>query len=151
MPLLDAIQKDLVAAMKAKDQTRLGAIRMIKTALKKQEVDRGRPLDEATEQRLLASLVKQRKESIEMFEKAGRDEQAAKERAELAIVQGYMPQSATPEEIDQAVKDAVAETGADSMKQMGLVMKAAKEKLAGKTVDGKALSERVKSSLSAAQ
>ncbi len=147
MALLDVIQKDMVAAMKAKDQTRLGALRMIKTALKKQEIDSGQPLDEAGEQKLLATLVKQRKESIEMFEKGGRTDQAEQERAELAIIQGYMPAAATDEEMDAAVKAAISDTGADSIKQMGAVMQVAKGKLAGKTVDGKALSRKVKAAL----
>ncbi|MCP5117894.1 MAG: GatB/YqeY domain-containing protein [bacterium] len=147
MGLLDQIQKDMLASMKAKDQPRLAAIRLIKTALKKHEVDSRQPLDEAAEMKVMASLVKQRKESIEMFRKGDRDELADKEQAELAIVQSYMPAAASDADMDAAIQAAIAETGADSMKQMGLVMRAAKEKLAGKTVDGKALSDKVKARL----
>jgi len=146
MALLDQIQKDMIAAMKAKEELRLSTIRMVKTALKKHEVDVGK-LDEATEQKLLASLIKQRQDSIEMFRKGGRDEAADKEQAEIGIIQGYMPAIASEEEMAAAVDAAAAETGADSMKQMGAVMKAAQDRLAGKTVDGRALSELVKKRL----
>jgi uncharacterized protein YqeY len=148
MPLLDRIQKDMVAAMKAKAPERLGAIRMIKAALKKHEVDSGKPLDEAAEMMILNTLVKQRKDSITMFRQGGREELAAKEEAELALIQTYLPAAASGAEMDAAVEAAVAETGADSMKQMGQVMKAARDRLAGKTVDGKALSDLVKAKLS---
>jgi uncharacterized protein YqeY len=148
MPLLDSIQKDLVAAMKAKAPERLGAIRMIKAALKKHEVDSRQPLDEAAEMMILNMLVKQRKDSITMFRQGGREELAAKEEAELALIQTYLPAAASGAEMDAAVEAALAETGADSMKQMGQVMKSARDKLAGKTVDGKALSELVKAKLS---
>src|SRR5437879_3833303 len=102
MPLLERIQKDMIAAMKAKDEARLSAVRMIKTALKKLEVDSMKPLDEATEMQVLNSLIKQRTESAEMFRKGGRAELADKEEAERALIESYMPASATPEEIDQA-------------------------------------------------
>jgi len=147
MPLLDTIQKDMIAAMKAKEAGRLGVIRMIKTALKKHEVDSGEPLDEATEMKVLNTLVKQRKDSIKMFRSGGREDLAVKEEEELAVVLSYLPAAATSEEMDEAVAAAAAETGAGSMKQMGQVMKAARDKLAGKTVDGKALSEKVKARL----
>jgi len=147
MPLLDTIQKDMIAAMKAKEAGRLGAIRLIKTALKKHEVDSGEPLDEATEMKVLNTLVKQRKDSIKMFRSGGREDLAVKEEEELAVVLSYLPAAATSEEMDEAVAAAAAETGAGSMKQMGQVMKAARDKLAGKTVDGKALSEKVKARL----
>ena len=143
MALLDEIQKDIVAAMKAKDEVRLGAVRLIKAALKKHEVDGQKALDEAAEMKVMNSLVKQRKDAIEMFRKGGREDLAAKEEAELAIAQSYLPAAATDKEMDAAVAAAISETGAESMKQMGLVMKAVKEKLAGRTVDGKALSEKV--------
>ncbi|MGH9668252.1 MAG: GatB/YqeY domain-containing protein [Bryobacteraceae bacterium] len=148
MPLLELIQKDMVAAMKAKDELRLSAIRMIKTALKKLEVDSMKPLDETAELQVLNSLVKQRRESADMFRKGGRPELAGKEEAELKIVESYMPAAPTGEEIDAAIASAIAETGVTQLKQMGLVMKAAQAKLAGKRVDGKALSERVRSKLS---
>jgi uncharacterized protein YqeY len=147
MPLLETIQKDMVAAMKSKDEARLSAIRMIKTALKKLEVDSMKPLDEATEMQVLNSLIKQRTESAEMFRKGGRPEMADKEEAERTLIESYMPAAATPEEIDAAIAAALAETQVTSAKQMGVVMKAAQAKLAGKRVDGKALSEKVRARL----
>lgn len=134
--------------MKARDEARLGALRMIKTALKKHEVDTMKPLDEATEMQVMSTILKQRRESAEMFHKAGREELAAKEEAEIIIVESYLPSTPTPVELEAAVTAALAETGATSQKQMGLLMKAAQAKLAGKRVDGKALSELVKSKLS---
>jgi hypothetical protein len=148
MPLLERIQKDMVAAMKAKDEARLSAIRMIKTALKKVEVDSMKPLDEATEMQVLNSLIKQRTESAEMFRKGGRVEMAEKEEAERKLIESYMPAAATPEEMEEAIAAALAETQVTSAKQMGVVMKAAQAKLAGKRVDGKALSEKVRARLS---
>jgi uncharacterized protein YqeY len=147
MPLLERIQKDMVAAMKSKDEARLSAIRMIKTALKKVEVDSMKPLDEAAEMQVLNSLIKQRTESAEMFRKGGRAEMAEKEEAERTLIESYMPAPATAEEIEQAISGALAETQAGSAKQMGIVMKAAQAKLAGKRVDGKALSEKVRARL----
>lgn len=149
MPLSDQLQKDLVAAMKARDEARLSAIRMIKTAVQKAAVaDPSKPLTEAAEQQILKSLVKQRVEAADMFRKGGREELAAKEDSERAIIENYLPASASDEEIDAAVAAALSETGATSAKQMGVVIKAAQAKLAGKTVDGKILSEKVKSKLS---
>jgi hypothetical protein len=147
MPLLDTVQKDMVAAMKARDEARLGALRMIKTALKKHEVDAMKPLDEATEMQVMSTLLKQRRESADMFHKAGRDELAGKEEAEIVIIESYLPSTPSAEELEAAVTAALAETGATSQKQMGVLMKAAQAKLAGKRVDGKALSELVKSKL----
>ncbi len=147
MALLERIQTDLVAAMRAKDEARLGTIRMIKTALKKHEIDSMKPLDEATELQLLNTLVKQRRESADMFRKGGRPELADKEEAELKQIEAYMPSAPTDDEVDAAITAALAETGATSAKQMGLVMKAAQAKLAGKRVDGKVLSEKVKAKL----
>src|SRR5690349_20372134 len=137
MPLLERIQQDLVTAMKSKDEARLSAIRMIKTALKKLEVDSMKPLDEAAEMQALNSLIKQRTESAEMFRKGGRTELAEKEEAERTLIESYMPAAASPEEIEAAVTAALAETQVTSAKQMGLVMKAAQAKLAGKRVDGR--------------
>ena len=148
MALLDRIQTDMVAAMKARDEARLSAIRMIKTALKKQEVDSMKPLDDATELQVLNTLLKQRRDAADMFRKGGRSELADKEEAELALIQSYMPSAPTDDEVEAAIADAFAETGATSLKQMGVVMKAAQAKLAGKRVDGKALSERVRAKLS---
>jgi len=147
MPLLDQIQTDMVAAMKAKDEARLSAVRMIKAALKKHEVDAMKPLDEASEMQVLNTLIKQRREAAEMFRKGGRPEMADKEEAELKLIESYMPAAATDQEMDTAVAAAISETGATSAKQMGLVMKAAQARLAGKRVDGKVLSERVKAKL----
>ncbi len=137
----------MVEAMKAKQEARLSAVRMIKTALKKEEVDGMKPLDEAAEMRILGTLMKQRKDSVEMFRKGGREELAAKEEAEMKLIESYMPAGATEEEMDAAIAAAMAETGAAEAKQMGLVMKAAQAKLQGKRVDGKALSERVRAKL----
>lgn len=147
MPLLDTIQKDMVAAMKAKDEARLGAIRMIKTALKKHEIDSMKPLDEATEMQVMSTLIKQRRESAELFHKGGREELAAKEEAEIKLIEAYLPAAPSEAEIEAAVSEAITETGANSPKQMGAVMKAAQAKLAGKRVDGKVLSELVKKRL----
>lgn len=148
MPLLDQIQKDMIAAMKSHEELRLDTLRMIKTALKKHEVDSMKPLEESTELQILNMLVKQRHESADMFRKGNRPELADKEEAELKIIESYMPSSPTDAEMDSAVAAALAETGSTSIKQMGVVMKAAQAKLAGKRVDGKALSERVRSKLS---
>ena len=147
MPLLEQIQKDMVTAMKARDEARLSTVRMIKTALKKHEVDAMKPLDEATELQILNMLVKQRRESAEMFRKGGREELAAKEESELKMIETYMPAAPSDEEVDAAIAAAVAETGAASAKDMGRVMKAANAILAGKRVDGKVLSDRVRAKL----
>ena len=137
----------MVSAMKAKDEARLGTLRMMKTVLKKHEVDSMKPLDEATEMQILNMMIKQRRESADMFRKGGREELAAKEEAELAMIETYLPSSPSEEELEAAVAGAISETGATSAKDMGKVMKAAQAKLAGKRVDGKVLSERVKSRL----
>ena len=147
MPLLDQIQKDIIAAMKGREEARLDALRMIKTALKKHEIDAMKPLDEATELQILNTLIKQRKEASEMFRKGNRPELADKEDAEQKLIETYMPSAPTAEEVDAAIAAAMAESGITSLKQMGVVMKAAQAKLAGKRVDGKALSERVRSKL----
>jgi uncharacterized protein len=148
MPLVDQVQQDMVAAMKAKDEARLSAIRMVKAALMKAKVDSPKPLDEAAEMAILKSLIKQRIDAAEMFRKGGREESALKEEAERAIIEAYLPAGASEAEIDAALAEALAETGVTSLKQMGVVMKATQAKLAGKTVDGKALSEKVRSKLS---
>lgn len=148
MPLLDQIQKDMVASMKAKEEAKLNAIRMIKAALQKFQIDSMKPLDEASEMQVLNTLVKQRRDSIDMFRKGGREELAAKEEAELKIIEAYLPSAPSDEEVDAAIAAAMAETGITSAKQMGQVMNAAKAKLAGKRVDGKVLSDRVRAKLS---
>jgi uncharacterized protein len=148
MALIDQVQQDMVAAMKSKDEARLSAIRMIKAALMRAKVDSAKPLDEAAEMQILKQLVKQRIDAAEAFQKAGRIEQAQKEEAERALIESYLPAGASDAEIDAAIAAALAETGVSSLKQMGVVMKAAQAKLAGKSVDGKALSEKVRSKLS---
>jgi uncharacterized protein len=147
MPILDQLQKDLVAAMKAKEEARLSAIRMIKTALQKATADSPKPLDDTSEQQILKILVKQRIDAAEMFRKAGREEQALKEEAEKKIIESYLPAAASEEEMLATVDAAIAETGATTAKQMGLVMKTVQTKLAGKTIDGKFISEKVKARL----
>jgi hypothetical protein len=147
MPLLDQIQKDIIAAMKGREEARLDALRMIKTALKKHEIDSMKPLDEPTELQILNTLIKQRKEASDMFRKGNRPELADREDAELKLIESYMPSAPTEEEVDQAIAAAMAESGITSLKQMGVVMKAAQAKLAGKRVDGKALSDRVRAKL----
>lgn len=147
MPLLELIQKDMVAAMKAKDEAKLSAIRMIKAALQKLQVDSMKPLDEAAEMQVLNLLVKQRKDSIDMFRKGGREELAAKEETELKLIEAYLPASASEQEIDDAIAAAMSETGISSLKQMGQVMNAAKAKLAGKRIDGKLMSDRIRAKL----
>ena len=134
MSILDQLQKDLVAAMKAKEEARLSAIRMIKTALQKAHADTGKPLDDVTEQQILKSLVKQRIDAADMFRKGGREEMAVKEEGEKAIIESYLPAAAGEDEMQAAIDAAIAETGATSAKQMGLVMKAVQTKLAGKTL-----------------
>jgi uncharacterized protein YqeY len=148
MPLLDQIQKDMTAAMKASDQARLPTLRMIKSALKKHEVDSMKALDEPTELQILKTLIKQRQESAEMFRKGNRPELAEREESELKLIESYMPAAPTDEEVDSAIAAAMSETGATAIKQMGVVMKAAQSKLAGKRIDGKALSDRVRARLS---
>jgi len=147
MALLEQVQADMVAAMKARDDARLNALRMIKAALQKHQVDSMKPLDDPSEQQILKQLVKQRTDAADMFRKGGREEQARKEEAERALIESYMPAEAGEEDIALAVDAALAETGATSAKQMGVVMKAVQAKLAGKRVDGKALSEKVRSRL----
>jgi uncharacterized protein YqeY len=148
MPLIDQVQQDMVAAMKSRDEARLSALRMIKAALMKAKVDSPKPLDDAAEMQILKSLIKQRIDAAEMFRKGGREEQAAKEDAEKALIETYLPAGASDEEVEAAIAGAMAETGVTSLKQMGVVMKAAQARLKGKTVDGKALSDKVRARLS---
>lgn len=138
----------MVAAMKSKAEARLSALRMIKAALKKHEVDAMKPLDENTEIQVLGTLMKQRRESADIFRKGNRPELAEKEEAELKLIESYMPAAPSDEDIDAAITAAISETGVTSQKQMGVVMKAVQAKLAGKRVDGKALSEKVRARLS---
>lgn len=144
MSFTERIQKDLTEAMKAKDELRLSVLRLLKTALHNKQIEVMRPLDDALAVQVLQTLVKQRRESIEQFTKGGRADLADKEARELAILESYLPAPPSAEELDAAIQAAIAETGAASPKQMGAVVKAAKEKLAGKTVDGKVLADRVR-------
>ena len=148
MSLRDTIVADLTSAMKAKDADRLSALRMVKANLMNRQIEKGGELTDDEVTKALQSLVKQRRDSIEQYEKAGRPELVAKEAAEIAVIEAYLPQAASLDEIAAAVADAVSETGASSMKDMGIVMKAALAKLAGKSADGKAISEAVKAKLS---
>lgn len=148
MSLKDKITADLTEAMRAKDAGKVSTLRMVKANLMNRQIEKGGELDDDEVTKALQSLVKQRRDSIEQYENAGRSELAAKEAAEIAHIEGYLPQAASPEEIEQAVAAAIAETGASSMKEMGNVMKAALAKLAGKTADGKAVNEAVRSRLS---
>ena len=148
MGLVQRIQEDLTQAMKTKDELRLSVLRMMKSALKNKEVEKIRPLEESEVLQVLQTLIKQRRESIEMFTKGGRPELAEKETKEIAFVEAYLPSAPTGAEMDQAIEKAIAESSANSVKQMGTVVKAAKDLLAGKTIDGKALSDRVRERLS---
>jgi len=141
MSLMSQISGDIASAMRAKDQTRLAALRMAKAALMNREVSKGSALDEAESQQVIASLIKQRRDSIEQFRNGGRTDLADKEAAEIAVLEAYLPAPIDPAEIERAVTEAIAETGAASAKDLGRVMKAAMAKLAGKGADGKAVNE----------
>jgi uncharacterized protein YqeY len=147
MSLSETIQKDIVTAMKARDEMKLGVLRMVKAAFQLKEVDKMRKLDEQESIQLLQTLVKQRKESIDQFGKGGRQDLVDKEQKELLILEAYLPAGASQAEMDAAITKAIGETGANSVKQMGAVVKAAKNALEGKTVDGKALSDLVRERL----
>jgi|SRR5215467_2499712 len=147
MSVSETIQKDIVTAMKAKDEMKLSVLRMAKAAFQLKEVEKMRKLDDQESIQLLQTLVKQRKDSIDQFAKGGRQDLVDKEKSELAILETYLPAGASPAEMDAAITRAVAETGASSIKQMGAVVKAAKTALEGKTVDGKALSDLVRERL----
>lgn len=149
MPLVDQIQKDIVAAMKAKDEARLSALRMVKSALQLKAVEKMSALDDKESQAVLSTLIKQRKESVEQFTKGGRQEMADKEAAEIVVIESYLPKAAGEAEIVAGVKAAIAEMGPPTMKEMGTVMKNAMAKFnaAGMRVDGKLVSEIVKKEL----
>ncbi len=147
MSLKDKITGDLTAAMKAKDANRLSVLRMVKANLMNRQIEKGADLTDEEIMKALQSLVKQRRDSIEQYENAGRAELAEKEKSELIVIEDYLPQAASREEIEKAVSEAISETGASSIKEMGLVMKAAQTKLAGKSADGKLVSEIVKAKL----
>lgn len=149
MGYIERIQGDLTAAMKGKDELRLSVLRMMKSALKNKEIDKMKPLDDMESLQVLQTMVKQRHESVDQFTRGGRPDLAAKETKEIAIIGEYLPAAPSDAEIQQAVAAAISETGADSLKQMGAVIKAARARLEGKAIDGKALSDRVRESLSA--
>ena len=146
MGLVDQIQKDIVAAMRSRDELRLSTLRMVKSALKNKEIDKRAPLDEKEAQQILSTLIKQRKDSIEQVQKGGRQELADKEAAEIRLIEAYLPQALGEEEITAAVKATIAEMGSPTMKDMGNVMKNAMSKLqaSGARVEGKTVSEIVK-------
>jgi hypothetical protein len=149
MSLIDQIQKDLVAAMKSKDELRLSCLRMVKTALTLKQTEKMGPLDDKESQQVLTTLIKQRKDSVEQFTKGGRQEMADKEAAEIKVIEGYLPKAAGEEEIVAGVKATIAEMGSPTMKDMGTVMKNAMARFgaAGLRVDGKVVSDTVKKEL----
>jgi len=150
MSLVEQVSTAITDAMRQKDAGRLSALRMLKAAFMNKSVEKGHDLDDAEAQQVVNSLVKQRRDSIEQFQKGGREDLVAKETAEIAVLESYLPPSADPAVIEQAVMDAIAETGASSPKDMGKVMKAAMARLTGQTVDGKVVNEIVRKKLSGA-
>lgn len=148
MPLKEQIVADMTASMKAQDAARTSTLRMLKAAIMNREKEGGDALTDDDVSKLLRSQLKQRRDSVEQYQKAGRQDLVDKETAEIAVIESYLPQGASQEEIDAAVAAAINDTGASSMKDMGVVMKATMAKLAGKNAEGKAVSETVKSKLS---
>lgn len=147
MSLKDKIISDLTAAMKAKEANKVSTLRMVKSTLMNRQIEKSGELTDEEIIKAMQSLVKQRKDSIEQYKSAGRDELAEKEAEEIAVIEEYLPQAADAEEIEKAVTQAIAETGASSMKEMGAVMKASEAKLSGKIIDRKIMSETVKAKL----
>jgi uncharacterized protein YqeY len=147
MSLHDRLTEDLKQAMKARDQLRMDVIRMIKAAVLNKEVEMKKDLDDAEMSRIMTTMIKQRKESVEQFEKGQRAELAAKERQEISIIEAYLPKALSPEELDRTVDAVIRESGATSAKDMGAVMKAVMARLAGQPVDGKHVSDLVRSKL----
>ena len=149
MTLSEQIQKDIVAAMKAREELRLSCLRMVKSALKNREIEKMAPLDDKESQQVLSTLIKQRKDSVEQFLKGGRKQMADREAAEITLIESYLPKAAAEEEITAGVKAAIAEMGSPTMKEMGAVMKNAMARFAaaGMRVDGKVVSEAVKREL----
>jgi uncharacterized protein YqeY len=145
--LIEQIQKDLIDAMKARDELRSSVLRMTKTALKMKEVEKTRSLDDAESLQVVQTLVKQRRESIEQFRAGGRDDLADTEAREIVILEAYLPAAPSESEMQAAIEAAIAETGANSPKQMGAVIKAARARLEGKAIDGTLLSDRVRQRL----
>jgi uncharacterized protein YqeY len=149
MALIDKISQDMTTAMKARDQARLAPLRMAKAALMNREVEKGRELDDAEAQQVVVSLIKQRRDSVDQFLKGGREELAAKETAEIATLEAYLPPPVDPADIERAVDEAIQETGASSAKDLGRVMKAVMPKLAGRGADGRIINEIVRRKLGA--
>jgi uncharacterized protein len=147
MPLFETVSSDIAAAMKAKDAARLSALRMLKAAIMNKSVEKGRDLDEAESLQVVAALVKQRRDSIDQFAKAGRTDLVDKESGEIVVLERYLPPAMSAEDLDAAVSEAIAETGATSAKDLGRVMKAVMPKLAGKHADGRAVNEAVRRKL----
>lgn len=150
MTLIEQISADMTAAMRAKDQARLMPLRMAKAALMNREIEKGRALDEGEAQQVVASLIKQRRDSVEQFTHGGRAELAARETAEIAVLETYLPPPIDPAEIARAVDEAVRETGASAAKDMGRVMKAVMPKLAGRGADGRTVNDIVRRKLGGA-
>jgi len=150
MPLVDDVSAAIAQAMRQRDAARLSALRMLKAAFMNREVEKGRALDDVEARQVVNSLVKQRRDSIEQFLKGGRKDLADKETAEIAVLEAYLPPAVDPAAIERAVADAIAESGATSSKDIGRVMKAVMARLAGQTVDGKAVNELVRKTLSGA-
>jgi uncharacterized protein len=148
MGYIERIQSDLTAAMKEKDELRLSVLRMVKSALRNKEIEKMRSLDDLESLQVLQTLVKQRRESVDQFRKGGRPDLADKETKEIAIIEQYLPAAPSDQEMRRAIEAAIAEESADSLKQMGAVIKAARARLEGKAVDGKALSDKVRERLS---
>jgi uncharacterized protein len=147
MGYIDRIQGDLTAAMKQKDELRLSVLRMMKSALKNKEIEKMKPLDDMESLQVLQTLVKQRRDSVQQFTQGGRKDLADKEAKEITIIEEYLPAAPSDEEVRRAIEEAIAEAGADSLKQMGAVIKAARARLEGKAIDGKVLSDRVRERL----
>lgn len=147
MGLKQQIISDLTSSMKAQDAARTSTLRMVKAAMMNREIEKGGELEDDEMTKLLHSLVKQRRDSVEQYEKGARQDLADKEKAEIEVIEAYLPQAASPEEMEQAVAAAIAETGAASIKDMGKVMKTVQASLAGKNADGRILSEIVKAKL----
>ena len=148
MSLRDRLAEDLKHAMKSKDQLRMDVIRMIKAAILNKEVELKKDLDDAEMSRIMSTLIKQRRESVIQFEKAQRVELAEKERKEITIIEAYLPQALSPQELEHIVSSVISETGAGTLKDMGAVMKAVMARLTGQTIDGKVISDLVKAKLS---
>jgi uncharacterized protein len=149
MALMETIGKDIAEAMRSKDQARLNPLRMAKAALMNREVEKGRPLEEAEAQQVVGSLIKQRRDSVEQFRAGGREDLASKEAAEILVLEAYLPPPADPADIERAVLEAIQETEATSVKDLGRVMKAVMPKLAGQAADGKIVNELVRRKLGA--